>query len=85
MMNSLWNRLNGGVPVTGERRHQKQAARPRQRVHDAADLAEMRRAEMLLHVARAEKQQRLGHAVKEHVQRRAQRAQFAAKAQSPPP
>ena len=64
-----------------QRRQQEQAARPGQRVDDAADLAEIGRAELLLHVAGAEKQQRLGHAVKEHVQHRAQRAQLAAKAQ----
>ena len=37
----------------GEGRHQKQATRPRQRLEDAADLFEIWRAIVLLHVARA--------------------------------
>ena len=50
-------------------------------MEDAADLAEVGRTVVLLHVARAEKHQRLGHGVKEHVQHRAERAKLAAEAQ----
>ena len=49
------------------------------------DLAEIGRGELLLHVAGAEKHQRLGHGVKEHVQQRAERAQLAAEAERRPP
>ena len=58
----------------GEGRQQEQPAGPGQPVDDAVHLAEVRRAVVLLHVAGGKEHQRLGDAMKQHVQHRAQRA-----------
>ena len=50
-------------------------------MNDARHLAEIRRAKVLLDVSGAKEQQWLGHAVEEHVQQHAERAEFAAEAE----